>query len=106
MSDTADVVAFAGWARLISLEARRIEGVTVPFYRSPPEDPAADRSLRRTADGVAVAIRIKGRPAIDVILDMVDGLAAANNLQPGDRRIGAIRTEVLKVTGLAGQVRT
>jgi hypothetical protein len=79
-SGSAAAVGFAATARALADEARRL-GLAVPGFRSPPAVPGADRSLRRRpGGGVAVAVRLRGRPAAAVVADMVEGVVVANGL--------------------------
>lgn len=78
--DTGHAVGFAATARTLAAEARRL-GLAVPGFRSPPAVPGADRSLRRRPGGsVAVAVRLRGRPAEAVVADMVEGVLVVNGL--------------------------
>ncbi len=77
----ATSLRFAAAARTLGLVARR-QGLTVPGFRSPPRLAEVDRSLRRRADGGAtVSVRLKGRPWVAVLADMIDGVIAANGLE-------------------------
>jgi len=79
-------VRFAQVARQLSVEAKR-QGLYSPAFRSPPRVPGVTRSIRRRADGSAtVSVLLRGRPAVAVVADMVDGVMAAN---PGT--VGAAR---------------
>lgn len=76
----ATSLRFSAAARTLGLVARR-QGLTVPGFRSPPRLAEVDRTLRRRADGGAtVAVRLKGRPWVAVLADMIDGVVAANGL--------------------------
>jgi hypothetical protein len=76
----ATSLRFAAAARTLGLVARR-QGLEVPGFRSPPRLTQVDRSLRRRADGaVMVSVRLKGRPWVAVLADMIDGVLAANRL--------------------------
>jgi hypothetical protein len=71
---------FAGAARRLTLEARRL-GLRPPAFRSPPRLNGVARSLRRRADGGAVvAVVLRGRPWSAVLADLIDGVVAANAL--------------------------
>lgn len=77
----ATSLRFAAAARALRRAARRAE-LRVPGFRSPPRLADVDRSLRRRADGGAtVAIRLKGRPWVAVVSDMVEGVVATNRLR-------------------------
>jgi hypothetical protein len=72
--------AFAAAVRSVSDGARRL-GLRPPDFRSPPRR-AADRTLRRRADGtVVVAVRVQGRPAPEVVADVIEGVVTANGLE-------------------------
>lgn len=61
-------------------EARR-HGLTAPGFSSPPRRPGAERTIRRMrGGGVLVAVRVRGRSADEVAIDMVEGVIAANGL--------------------------
>jgi hypothetical protein len=80
----ATSLRFAAAARSLGQTSRR-RGLAVPGFRSPPRLPEVDRSLRRRSDGVAmVAIRIRGRPWMAVVSDMIEGVVAANRLRGPD----------------------
>ena len=76
----ATSLRFSAAARTLGLVARR-QGLAVPGFRSPPRLTEVDRTLRRRADGGAtVAVRLKGRPWVAVLADMIDGIVVANGL--------------------------
>ncbi len=76
---TAD---FAAAARRLSIEARR-RRLHAPSYRSPPRLVGVDRTIRRRTDGGAVvAVRVRGRPLVAVLGDMIEGIVVANELRP------------------------
>ena len=70
---------FAAAVRVVAEAARR-RGLSVPVFRSPPGLPELDRSLRRTASGTVVAIRLGDRPVASIQADVVDGVVVANRL--------------------------
>ena len=76
----ATSLRFAAAARALGRGARRAE-LTVPGFRSPPRLSGVDRSLRRRGDTATVAIRLRGRPWMAVVSDMVEGVVAANLLE-------------------------
>jgi hypothetical protein len=77
--------AFAIAVETIAERARRL-GLLVPVFRSPPALDGADRTCRRRRDGdLIVAIRVRGRPFTDVLVDIVDGVLVANHLDLEDR---------------------
>ena len=93
----ATAVAFAEVARRLGNECRR-RGLVAPGFRSPPADPAARRTIRHRPDGgVIVAVRVRGRPLLDVLVDLVEGVVAANGLtgEEADR----LRRELLAGLG-------
>ena len=77
----ATTVHFATAARTLGREARS-RGLVVPGFRCPPRIVGADRSIRRFDGGVTVAVRVKGRPWVAVLADMIEGLVVANQLTP------------------------
>ena len=71
-------VLFAQIARQLSQIAVDL-GLQPPAFRSPPRSPGLHRSIRRRADGSAtVSVALRGRPAVAVVADMIDGVVAAN----------------------------
>ena len=71
---------FATVARRLS-DAARVAGVAVPGFRSPPRAAGVRRSIRREVDGSAtIAVAIRGRTAIAVIADMIEGVVTASGL--------------------------
>lgn len=94
------VPEFARVARLLGDEARR-RGLCVPGFRSPPRLEGVERSLRRRKGAPpTVSVRLRGRPLDTVIDDMIQGVLAANGIDPGDPGgIGAaLRTAVERDT--------
>ena len=76
----ATAVGFAEAARRLGDLCRR-RGLVAPGFRSPPADPKALRSLRRRPDGgVIVAVQVRGRTLAEVVIDLVEGVVAANGL--------------------------
>ena len=75
----ATSVRFATAARSLGQIARR-RHLVVPGFRSPPRSADVDRTLRRKGDAVTVAVRIRGRPWMAVMSDMVEGVVASNRL--------------------------
>lgn len=70
---------FADTAKVLAGVARS-HGLTAPSYRTPPRTVGIDRTVRRTAHGGAIAVRVKGRPWPAVVADMIDGVIAINKL--------------------------
>jgi hypothetical protein len=61
--------------------AARRRGLVVPAFRSPPRLDGCERSIRWRPDGGAtVAVRLRGRPWVAVLADMVEGIVVANGL--------------------------
>jgi hypothetical protein len=88
---------FGTLARELGDEARR-SGLEVPGFRSPPRLPGARRTIRRAVAGAPiVAVALQGRPAGDVIEDMIDGIVAANRLCGG--RAEEARRALAKTVG-------
>lgn len=80
----ATSLRFATAARALGQTARR-QGLAVPGFRSPPRLPEVDRTVRRLPSGqVMVAVRLRGRPWIAVVSDMVEGVVVANRLVAAD----------------------
>ncbi len=94
-------VRFSQAARSLAEEARR-RGLSAPSFRSPPRVAGADRTLRRWPGGsCVVAVRMRGRPERDVVVDMVDGVLAANGMtgERADRLRGVLLASVLADEG-------
>ena len=72
-------VRFSQVARLLAAAARA-EGLEVPGFRSPPQVPGADRTIRRWPQGAVVSVRLRDRPFGDAVADMIEGVVAANRL--------------------------
>lgn len=75
----ASTVDFAAAARTLTREARR-RGLIGPSFRCPPRLVGVDRSIRRRPDGAIVSVRLRGRPLVAVLADMIEGVVAANRL--------------------------
>jgi hypothetical protein len=95
--ESAPTVRFAEAARTLSREARR-RGLRAPSFRCPPRLVGVDRSLRRAGDSAVIAVRVRDRPWVAVLADMVEGVVAANRLTPpaADR----LRTELWQALGV------
>ncbi len=78
--EPAPTVRFAHVARSLGV-ASRAAGLEAPAFRSPPRLPGAVRTVRRMPGGVVVAVAVRGRPFVDVVADMVEGIVVANGLQ-------------------------
>lgn len=76
----ATSLRFSAVARTLGAEARH-RNLLVPGFRSPPRVLDAERTLRRLASGeVTVAVRLRDRPFVAVVADMIEGLVLANEL--------------------------
>lgn len=95
---SASTVDFASAARTLTREARR-QGLVGPSFRCPPRLVGVDRSLRRRGDGVIVSVRLRGRPWVAVLADMIEGTVVANQLAPphADR----LRSELWSLCGIS-----
>ena len=90
----ASSLRFAAAARSLG-EVARAAGLVVPSFRSPPRLEGVDRTMKRQVDAagvesVIVSVRIKGRPWVSVLADMIDGVLVANALS--GPTAGAART--------------
>jgi hypothetical protein len=92
----ATTVDFAAAARTLAREARRRQLVG-PGFRCPPRLVGVDRSIRRRGGGAVVSVRLRGRPWVAVLADMIEGVIVANHLAPpqADR----VRTELWIAVG-------
>ena len=97
---SASTVDFASAARALTAAARR-RGLLGPSFRCPPRLVGVDRTLRRQGEAVTVSVRIRGRPWVAVLADMIEGVVVANRLQPpqADR----VRAELWSVCGLESE---
>lgn len=75
----ASTSEFATTARTLGRELRS-RGLVAPGFRCPPRIIGVDRSLRRWGGGATVSVRIKGRPLVAVVADMIEGAVVANQL--------------------------
>ena len=102
---------FAAAARALG-EVARAAGLLVPGFRSPPRLAGVDRTMRRQVDTagvetVTVSVRIKGRPWVSVLADMIDGVIVANALEgptAGAARTvmwGAVEADAMRGTEVA-----
>ncbi|CAB4814616.1 MAG: hypothetical protein WCJ32_00020 [Actinomycetota bacterium] len=101
---SGNTIEFAQAARALSREAQS-RGLVGPSYRCPPRIVGVDRSLRRHAGGVVIAVKLRGRPWAAVLADMIEGVIAANGLASpvADR----LRSDLWEVLGFeATPVRT
>jgi len=94
----ATTSAFSTAARTLGHEARR-RGLAAPGFRSPPRVVGADRTIRRWNGGATVAVRVKGRPWVAVLADMIEGVVVANQLStPQADRLRGELWEATQVT--------
>jgi hypothetical protein len=77
--EPANTSRFTAAARALAGAARSL-GLVAPGFRSPPRVVGTDRTLRTGGGRVTVAVRVRGRPWIPVLADMVEGVVAANHL--------------------------
>ena len=97
--DAAPPIRFAELARRIGAAARAA-GLVVPAFRTPPRRAGVTRSIRRLPGGPVVAVRLRARPAADVLTDMVEGVVVANGLT-GEAASG-VRVVLLQAVGGSG----
>jgi hypothetical protein len=92
----ASAVRFASAAKILARETRRL-GLRSPGFRCPPKLDGVDRSLRRHPGGSStVAVRLRGRPWVAALADMVEGVIAANRLSgPSADRVRAALWEAV-----------
>lgn len=82
-------VRFAQIARQLN-QVAKAAGMNTPAFRSPPKTRGLQRSIKRRPDGSAtVSVSLRGRPAVAVVADMIDGVMAAN--EPGSTRSAVVR---------------
>jgi hypothetical protein len=79
----APTLQFADVARRLGAAAHA-NGLAVPAFRCPPRTAGVTRTLRRYPGGTVVSVRLRDRPFLEVVADMVDGVLAANRVAPGD----------------------
>lgn len=104
-SPLGTTVRFAQAARALAREARARQLVG-PSFRCPPRLVGVDRSLRRTANGAVVAVRLRGRPWEAVVADMIEGVVATNRLAaPAADRLRAELWLALGYAATAGRTR-
>lgn len=78
--ENCSALAFGELSCLVAAECRR-HGLIAPSFRSPPRRADAARTVRRYPNGQwLVSVRCRGRPAADVVADMVDGVLVVNGL--------------------------
>lgn len=87
--NTAHTSDFAHAARRLTTMARA-EGLVAPGFRCPPRLIGVDRSLRRRGEGAVVAVRVRDRPVVAVLADMIEGIIVVNGLRsPESDRVRA-----------------
>ncbi len=94
---SASTVDFASAARTLTREARR-RGLIGPSFRCPPRLVGVDRTIRRRGDGATISVRLRGRPWVAVLADMIEGVVAANRLAPPES--DRLRSELWSVCGV------
>ena len=77
--EVAGTVEFTRAARTLTRAARRV-GLDAPSFRSPPGIVGSSRTIRRRSGGAVVAVRLRGRPLVAVLADMIEGVVVANRL--------------------------
>ncbi|MEJ5254220.1 MAG: hypothetical protein WHS89_02605 [Acidimicrobiales bacterium] len=100
----ASSLRFAAAARVLGLAARA-EGLVVPGFRSPPRLAGAERSVRRRPDGGAtISVRLRDRPWLAVLADMIEGVVVANRLSgpAADRCRTALWAAIERCDDLSG----
>ncbi len=95
---SATTVDFASAARTLTRAARQA-GLVGPSFRCPPRLVGVDRSIRRRPDGAIVSVRVRGRPWMAVLSDMIEGVVVANGLEPP--RSDRLRAELWAACGVA-----
>ena len=76
----ANSIRYAAAVRSLG-DAARQRGLVAPAFRSPPRLAEAERSIRWRGDGGAtVSVRLRGRPWVAVLADMIEGVVVANGL--------------------------
>ncbi|MGI9598472.1 MAG: hypothetical protein ACR2QK_20065 [Acidimicrobiales bacterium] len=87
--DELTSIRFAQIARQVN-QAAKDQSLRPPAFRSPPRAPGLRRSIKRRPDGSATfSVSLRGRPAVAVVADMIDGVMAAN--EPCSTRSAEIR---------------
>ena len=77
--ESATTFQFARAARVLAGEARR-GGLAVPSFRCPPRLAGVNRTVRRRGSSVVVAIRLRDRPWVAVLGDLIEGIVVTNEL--------------------------
>ena len=79
LMQSGNSIEFAHAARSLTREAQG-RGLVGPSYRCPPRIVGVDRSIRRHPTGVTIAVKLRGRPFVAVLSDMIEGVIVANSL--------------------------
>jgi hypothetical protein len=77
--ESQSLVGFAQTARALAAGARAA-GLLVPAFRTPPKRSDAVRTIRKLPGGAVVAVKVRDRPRVEVVGDMVEGVLQANGL--------------------------
>jgi len=102
VSMQSQTLRFSESVRVLSDAARR-RGLTVPAFRSPPQRPEVDRTLRRRPGGeVTVAVRVAGRPFAAVQTDLIEALLIVNEVEADAAQ--SVRRDLWNALARAGQV--
>lgn len=92
---SAHTADFAQAARRLTMAARA-QSLQAPGFRCPPRLVGVDRSLRRRGETAVVAVRVRDRPLVAVLADMIEGVVVANGLQaPESDRVRAALWEAV-----------
>ena len=94
--EPASTVEFTRAARALSAASRRL-GLVAPSFRSPPRIVGAARTIRRRDNGAVVAVRLRGRPMVAVLADMIEGVVMTNSLPAP--AADHMRTDLWRATG-------
>jgi hypothetical protein len=81
--DDLPALRFAEAARRLGAAAHSV-GLDAPAFRCPPRIAGAARTIRRYPGGTVVSVRLRGRPFEAALDDMVEGVLAANRVEPAD----------------------
>ncbi len=79
--EVVGTVEFSQAARTLTRAARRV-GLDAPSFRSPPGIVGSSRTIRRREGGSVVSVRLRGRPVVAVLSDMIEGVVVTNRLTP------------------------
>ena len=97
--EVAGTVEFTRAARTLTRAARRIR-LDAPSFRSPPGIVGSSRTIRRRSGGAVVAVRLRGRPVVAVLADMIEGVVVTNRLAPPQADL--TRAELWEALGFTG----